>query len=207
MKDFSTRGVFLFVIEIFYNYVMSELAIVKRPLLLPVEAAHDQLISCEQIVAMTPSNAATISEYGYTSDGNDREDVLALPDTVIDGLVDFYKQTRVKPVDARPGYSCHTFTYFTLGAIATIGRPDQFRFRTLGKQWRVDHLMSGQAYLTRNREGIYNHSMLGIDRPAFNLCVDGNDKPLRIYNNRDIMRAYNAKSLFRYQPVDMSFKS
>jgi hypothetical protein len=180
-----------------------ELVVLKQPQKGTSDHFYGRLVDFEQIVGIVPSNGATISEYGHAFAGDEREEQLLLPDAIADRITNFYCQTRARPPEGRPGYSCHTFVYFALGRVSTIGLFKTFTAFSSRMPENPDNLETGTAYVTRTADGIFNHSLLGIHRPAFSLSTPGDGMPLRIFENRDMLSLYGATDLVSYTPGRM----
>jgi hypothetical protein len=179
---------------------MSELTLIKAPEVTFVTPAN-RSIRGEQVVGITPPQAPTIVEYGYISNGGETEEQIVVDDTMGGHIADFFRQCVSTEPGKRPYHECHTFVWYALGKVKTLGRYESFR---IGGVYAADEnlLQAGTAYAVADGQGTPNHSLLGMDGSDRSLSVLGeNSSLLAVFSSEQLLRFYGGVAMQHILPI------
>lgn len=151
----------------------------------------------ECIVGITAPGSPTVLEHGYKTDGYESEEALTLDSNQADRLVDFYERCRVAPPERTPFYNCHLLAWYTLGKVNDLLAYDNYRVSQIDDAHSTQ-LEAGQAYMIQVDTSY--HSLLGINRPDYNLSILGDRSPLAISKNAELLSLYEGTRIQHIQP-------
>ena len=177
---------------------MSELILAKIPVHVEATSIHPA-IDAERVIGVLPAQSPAILEYGYRPSGREREEVISFPDDIPDRITDFYAQTIALEPEKRPFYDCHLFAFYALGKALKIKEYTALRVTSISPVETTSTLEPGEAYMTTLANGTPNHSVLGIGKAAYNISVIGENMPMLVGHNSDILNLYGATQINHIQ--------
>jgi hypothetical protein len=172
---------------------MSELILIKTS-----ETFTDKKVSlkAERVVGIITPQSPVIKEYGYRIKGSESEEELELESTIAERIADFYEQCRSPEASKRPFHNCHILGWYALGAVSEVKRYTHFSNAGISHH-PSRSLLPGRAYVT----DVYNHTVLGTNRPDHSLSVLGDNQPMVVSKNRGLLKLYGATSLRQIKPL------
>lgn len=183
---------------------MSELTLVTIPSYLEATPDHPDM-HFQRVVGVTPPQAPTLIEYGYTARTGEQEEAVTFPGSLAERITDFYEQTLAKEPGERPYYDCHMFAFYALQKVQKLALAKRMDIDAMVAVSSIDTLALGEPYVTTTKNNAISHSILGVQKPHKNLSVIGSGMPLVISGNRDIMRLYGARKLYHATPGKVEF--
>lgn len=177
---------------------MSELVLVKQRLNAEWQAKN-KLFSAERVVGITSPQSPTLNEYGFKPTGKETEEQLTDFDDYAAGkLAEFYEKCRVAAPEDRPFYNCHLLAWYITGKVTRLEKYDSFDGVTVPHG--VDSLAAAGTYAVQTPNGALPHSVVGIDGSDRNISILGDNSPLAVASNADILYAYDGVTMVRTHP-------
>jgi len=176
---------------------MSELILIKTPQVFNREdGTHPQ--TAERLAGITVPDSETMMEYGYKPTGREEEETLRLDDNAATRLVEFYERCRVAKPEQRPFYNCHLLAWYLTSRATELQEYEGYKLA--GPPVAVSTLKAGQTYAVRKADGSLTHSMVGTERPDHSLSVIGDNLPIAVIGNAEIISLYEGVGISRIVP-------
>jgi hypothetical protein len=177
---------------------MTELVLSKVPVsgCLDFDDGTCRPLEYEWVVGINLPASKPIWEHGYVQDGTELEESLAIDTYTADRITDFYEQTRARKKEEWPFYSCHVLAMYAMGSLTKLEREISFSQFEMDYSDPIDTntLEPGRAYSIFSKKEI-SHSLIGVNRPDYNLSVIGNYSPMVVSHNDQLIRAYAGTAL------------
>lgn len=174
---------------------MGELILVKT------ERTHiSGSLNGEYVVGIRLPGLATTIDHEYEVNGREVEEAVVLPDGVERNIRYFYEQCRAASPENAPTYNCYLFAWHALGRVVDLRRHDTYRYKSPALSVETNALRAGEAYCIRTAEDVANHALIGINRPDHNLSILGDQSPLAVTRNTDLLDFYDGIEILHVSP-------
>jgi hypothetical protein len=152
----------------------------------------------ERVVGLVLPHSRPMIEHGYRLDGHESEEELVLPSPRAQRIGAFYERCLARETNDR--YNCHTFANYVMGKTVNFAYYVPYRWKQYDLVCSYN-LQAGEPYCVVDTcsEGTVSHSMLGINRSDASLGVLGDQGPLMIGQNKDMISMYGATHLVHAQ--------
>ncbi len=181
---------------------MSELILLKSPEIFHSIGGDE--FHGERVVGVTAANSQTLTEHEYNPTGREVEEALRISDFTSDKFVEFYTRCRVAKPENRPPYSCHLFAWYITGAVVDLEMYDRY---SISQTLPASNMATepGKIYGIETAEGYIPHSVVGIERPDYNLSMLGDNNPMVIVGNTSLVSLYGGAAINEMIPESASF--